>query len=134
MEGDHGEAETGGLEISVGEARDLLDLGVPSGEGFVALARIGTDRDRSTDVIEHDPRLREGMRQIDDVAELGLEDPSVESQIQRDERRKAFPEVLVQVQSRPGGPAEAPEHRILAPGRAVANAADAAIGDGEVAL
>src|SRR5258708_6672044 len=72
--------------------------------------------------------------QLGDVVDLGLEDPSVESQIQRDERRKAFPEVLVQVQSRPGGPAEAPEHRIVAPGRAVANAADAAIGDGDVSL
>jgi hypothetical protein len=67
-----------------------LDLGAPSGEGFIALARIGTDRDRSADMIEHDPCLREGMRQIDDVAELGLEDPSVESQIQRDQRRTTW--------------------------------------------
>src|SRR5258708_4494013 len=134
IEADHLHAETAELDISVGEARDLLDLGAPSGEGFVALARIGTDRDRSADVMQHDPRLREGTRQIDDVAELGLEDPSVESQIQRDQRRKAFSEVLVQVQSRPGAPAEALEHRILAPGRSVAKAADAAVGDGDVSL
>src|SRR6516225_9480655 len=134
IEANHLHAETAELDISIREARDLLDLGAPSGEGFVALARIGTDRDRSADMIEHDPRLREGTREIDDVAELGLEDPSVESQIQRDERRKAFAEVLVQVQSRPGGPAEALEHRIVAPGRAVANAADAAVGDGDVSL
>src|SRR6516165_6082686 len=87
IEADHLHAETAELDISVGEARDLLDLGAPSGEGFVALARIGTDRDRSADMIEHDPRLREGTRQIDDVAELVLEDPSVESQIQRDAAR-----------------------------------------------
>src|SRR5499427_9206690 len=134
IEADHLHAETTKLDISVGEARDLSDLGAPSGESFVTLARIWTDRDRSADMIEHDPRLREGTRQIDDVAELGLEDPSVESQIQRDQRRKAFAEVLVQVQSRPGGPAEALEHRIVAPGRAVANAADAAVGDGDVSL
>src|SRR5258707_12100221 len=134
IEADHLHTETAELDISVGEARDLLDLGAPSGKGFVALARIGTDRDRSADVIEHDPRLREGTRQIDDVGELGLEDPSVESQIQRDQRRKAFAEVLVQVQSRPGGPADALAHRIVAPARAVAKAADAAVGDGDVSL
>src|ERR1700746_2342672 len=53
IEADHLHAETTKLDISVGEARDVLDLGVPSGKGFVALAHIGTDRDRSTDVIEH---------------------------------------------------------------------------------
>src|SRR6516225_7868309 len=75
IEADHLHAETAELDISVGETRDLLDLGAPSGEGFVALARIGTDRDRSADMIEHDPRLRERAHQIDDVAELSLEDP-----------------------------------------------------------
>src|SRR6516165_593552 len=135
VEAGHLHAEAAELDIkSVGEARDLLDLGAPGGEGFVAFARIGTDRDRSADMIEYDPRLREGTRQIDDVAELSLEGPGVESQIQRDQRRKAFAEVLVQVQSRPGGPAEALEHRIVAPCRAVANAADAAVGDGDVSL
>src|SRR6516165_8465118 len=42
IEADHLHAETAELDINVGEARDLLDLGPPSGEGFVALARIGT--------------------------------------------------------------------------------------------
>src|SRR5262249_33521095 len=134
IEPDHLHAETAELDVSVGEARDLLDLGAPSGERFVALARIGTDRDRSADMIEHDPRLREGSRQIDDVAELTLEDPSVESQIRRARRRNAFADVLARVKSGPGGPAEALEHRIVAPGRAVANAADAAVGDGDVSL
>src|SRR5713101_4270783 len=73
IEADHLHAETTELDISVGEARDLLNLGAPGGEGFVALARIGTDRDGAADVIEHDSRLREGTRQINDVAELGLE-------------------------------------------------------------
>src|ERR1700752_865926 len=36
IEADHLHAETAKLDISVGEARDVLDLGVPSGKGFVA--------------------------------------------------------------------------------------------------
>src|SRR5215470_6317080 len=49
IEADHLHAETAELDISIGEARDLLDLGAPSDEGFVALTRIRTDRDGSAD-------------------------------------------------------------------------------------
>src|SRR6266853_1949726 len=62
IEADHLHTETAELDISVGEARDLLDLGAPSGERFVALARIWANRDRSAHMIEHDSRLREGAR------------------------------------------------------------------------
>jgi hypothetical protein len=51
IEADHLHAKTPELDISVGEGRNFSDLGVPSGESFVTLARSETDRDRPTDAL-----------------------------------------------------------------------------------
>jgi hypothetical protein len=50
--------------VGVQEAGDLLDTGAPSGKRLVALARIGADRHRAADMVQHDPRLRECAREI----------------------------------------------------------------------
>jgi len=70
------------------------------------------------------------VRQIDDVGQLGLEQPGVEGQVERDQGGKAFAEALVQVQPLGCGPAEDFQDRIVTPGRAVADAAQAPVRDG----
>jgi hypothetical protein len=74
------------------------------------------------------------VRQIDNIAQLGLEHPGVERQAERRKGGKSFAEALVQVQARPRGPAKSSEDGIVAPGRAVADAANAAVGHGDVPL
>src|SRR5207249_7326352 len=85
-------------------------------------------------MIEHDRRLREGARQIDEVAQLSLEHPGVKSETQWGEARKPLAKALVQQQ--PLGPTggEGLERWVVAPGRTVADAADAAVGNRDVPL
>src|SRR6202045_5109750 len=82
IESDHPHAEAAELDIGVGKGGDLLDQPAPLLERLVTLAGIGSDRDRAADMVEYNRRLREAARQIDEVAELGLEHPRFKGEIE----------------------------------------------------
>src|SRR5204863_2388513 len=103
-------------------------------ECLVAFARVRPDRNRATDMIEHNRRLREGARQVDQIAKLRLEHPSIEGQAERGERRKPFAERLIQQQALRHAAAERLEDGVVAPSRAVANAPHPAVRHGDMPL
>src|SRR5208282_826729 len=122
------------LHVGVGEAGNGVDAVAPLGKPLLALAGIRSDRQWRAAMIEHDRRLREGAGQIDNVAELRLEHPGVKGETQRGEGCKPFAKALIEQQPRRTTCGERLERWVLAPGRAVADAAQAAVGDCYVPL
>jgi hypothetical protein len=67
-EPEHPHAEPAELNMDVRAGRELADLRAPRGEDLVALAGIGAETDRAADMVEHDRRLGEGARHVDQFA------------------------------------------------------------------
>src|ERR1700746_1471208 len=79
-------------------------------------------------MVQHDRRLREGARQIDDVRKLSVEQPRVEAEPERGEPSKSLAEISVTVKALRRTRAVDRKARIGVPGRAVADALEAAAG------
>src|SRR5215472_5117850 len=61
-EAEHAHAEAAELDVHIGAGGELVNLLAPRDEDFVALAGVGVETDRATDVVEHDLRPGEGAR------------------------------------------------------------------------
>ena len=118
-------AEPAQLDVDVGELAELGDLRAPLGEDLLALVGIGADRERAADVVEHDLGLGKGTRKADEVAELRMEHPRFEGQVERRQRGKPLAPRAVEIEPLAGARGEHPKARVAMPGRAVADAAEA---------
>src|SRR5246127_1749846 len=85
-------------------------------------------------MVQHDRRLWEGARQIDDVCKLSVEQPRVEAEPERGEPSKPLAEIAVTVKALWRTRAVDRKARIGVPSRAVANALEAAAGYRDVLL
>src|SRR5262249_6195095 len=83
IEAEQPHAEPAELHMHIRAARELRDALLPLAEDLVALAGIGADADRPADMVEHDRRLREGAREIDELAQLREIHPRVEAEPER---------------------------------------------------
>src|SRR5436853_7901222 len=90
IEAEKPHAEPAELHMHIRAARELGDAVLPGGENFVALPGIGADADRPADMVEDDPRLRKGARQIDKLAELREIHPGREAEAGRGALREAL--------------------------------------------
>src|SRR5262244_1941701 len=95
-EPEHPHAEPAEFDMDVGTGGQLADLPAPFGENLVALTAIRAEADRATDMVEHDRRLGEGARQIDQLAELSMIHPRVKAETERRQSGKAFAHLRVQ--------------------------------------
>ena len=80
-------------------ARQLVDLRLPGGEHLVLLAGIGTDAERTAEVVENELRIRERPREADGVGELGVRAPDLEAQLAGAQMLEAGSKVVVQKQA-----------------------------------
>jgi hypothetical protein len=104
VEPEHLHAEAAQLHMHVGKRRQFLDACAPVGEHLVALALVAAEPDRAADMVEADRGLREGARQLDDIAELRMIDPGIEAEPERRQVREAFAHLAVAQQAhRPDG-------------------------------
>src|ERR1700730_17734304 len=122
------------LHVSIGEAGDLADTVAPFRKCLLAFARVGADRERAADMVEHDGRLREGARLIRNIAQLRMEQPRVEGEPERGEPGEPFAEITVAVEPLRGAGAIDRKARILVPGRAIADAFEPPSRDRDVLL
>src|SRR5215472_5153064 len=118
-------AEAAELHVDIGELAELLDLPAPFLEDFLGLAGVRADRERTADMVDDDLGLREGSGEADDVAELRVEGPGLEAEVQRRQRREALTEAAVEVEAFAGAGGEHAQRGIAVPGRAVADTAEA---------
>src|SRR5207244_12567249 len=118
-------AEPTQLDVDVGELAELGDLRRPLGEDLLALVGERADRERATDVVQHDLGLREGAGEIDQIAQLAVEHPRLEREIERGERGKSLAPRAVEIEPLSGPRGEDPKARVGVPGGAVTDAAKA---------
>jgi len=78
--------------------------------------------------------VREGARQIGDIAKLGVEQPRIKAEAQRGQPGKALAEIAVAVEALGGPGAIDREARVAMPSGTVADAFEAAAGDRDVLL
>src|SRR5262249_61727133 len=110
----------------------LLDRRLPGLEDLAAAAGVAADADDAAAVIEADARVREGAREIGELAELVIEQPGVEAQPERCKTGKALAEGRIEQQPlRPFG-IDASDALVRIPGRGVADAAEAAVARGRL--
>src|SRR6266851_10325192 len=76
-------------------------------------------------MVQHDLGFRKGAGEIDQVAELAVEHPRLEAEIERGERGKALAPRAIEIEPLPGARSEHPKARVGMPGGAVADAAEA---------
>src|SRR3984893_765649 len=135
-EGKAGElhAQPSDLDVDIRAGSNLADGGAPLGECLLALAGVGSDRQRPAHMIEHDRRLRKSAGQIDNVAELGVEQPCVEPQAERGEAGEPLAEIAVAVEALGGPRAVDREARVGVPSGTVAISFLASAGDGDMLL
>ena len=69
------------LHIDVRAGGELLDVGSPLGKHLIAL--VGTDPERATEMIQHDPYLRGVPRHLDYGLDLRVVKPRLKAQIVR---------------------------------------------------
>src|SRR5262249_32665100 len=72
--------------------------------------------------------------EADDVAELRMEGPGLKAEVERRQRRKAVAEAAVKIEPLAGTRGEDAQARVAVPGRAVADAAEAAAGGDDMLL
>ena len=72
-------ADAAELEHDVVARRDLGHRLPPPGEDLVALAGVRADAERAAEVVEDHRRVRHGAAQVDELGELGVEQPGVEA-------------------------------------------------------
>src|SRR5438552_1957952 len=120
--------------MDIRELPELGDLRAPLGKHLVALTLIGPDPERAADMVQDDLGSGESAREIDEIAELGMEHPCLEAQVQGRQRGKALAPGPVHVEplARSGG--EDPQARVGVPGGAVADAAEAPAGQNDMLL
>src|SRR5262249_51418369 len=108
-------AEAAQLHVDIGELAELLDLPTPFLEDLLGLAGVGADRKRAADMVDDDLGLREGGGEADDVAELRVKGPGLESEIERGQRRKALAEAAVKIEPLAGTRGEDAQARVAVP-------------------
>ncbi len=74
---------------------------------------------------KHDLGFREGAGEVDEIAELRVEHPRLEAEVERGERGKPLAPRAVEIEPLSGARGEHPQARVGVPGRAVADAAEA---------
>ena len=82
-EPEHPHTEPAKLDMDIGAGPQLADFRAPRGADLVALAGIRAETNRPADMVEHNGRLREGARQVDQLAKLGMIHPCVEAETER---------------------------------------------------
>jgi hypothetical protein len=102
-----------------------MDLRAPLGEDFLALVGIGADRERAADMVEHDLGFGEGAGEADEVAELRVEHPGFEGEVERRQRGEAFAKAAVDIKPLARARGEDAQAVVGVPGGAVADAAKA---------
>src|SRR4029077_15682878 len=98
------------------------------------LVGVGADGKRTADMVDDDPGLRKGGGEADDVAELRVEGPGLETEVERPQRREALAKAAVEIKPLAGARGEDAQGGIAVPGRAVADAAEAAARGDDVLL
>src|SRR5690242_1940738 len=126
----HGEPAE--LHHHVRAFRHLLDRGLPGLEDFVAAAGIAADADDAAAMIEADPRARKGAGEIGEFAELMIEQPAIEAEVQRRQAGKTLAKGRIEQQALRPLRIDAGDILVGIPGRRVANAAEAAVAGGDL--
>src|SRR5580692_11266375 len=100
----HRHVDSTELGDDVGASRELSDVLFPLVEYLGAVAFVGTDPERTAEVIEDDRRLRERFRETDHHRHLWMVLPRLEAQTQLAQPREAFTKLrgLVQIRQRVG--------------------------------
>ncbi|MEI9929290.1 MAG: hypothetical protein WDM89_01635 [Rhizomicrobium sp.] len=78
--------------------REFADVLAPHAETLVALAFIRRDAERCADMVEHDGRVGECAREVDEVRQLRLQQPSVERQSELVQNPEALAEFCVTIE------------------------------------
>src|SRR5947209_6977535 len=78
------------LDHHVVTFRYFLDRSLPDRKQFLAAVGIDADADRAAAMIEHDPGVRKGTREIGEFADLRVKQPRVETQAQGSETGKSL--------------------------------------------
>ena len=76
-------------------------------------------------MVQHDLGFRESAGEVDQIAELAVEHPRLEGQVERRQCCEAFAPGAVEIEPFAGARGEDPEARVGVPGGAVADAAEA---------
>src|SRR5262249_22021214 len=83
------------LNADVWAGGERLDRSSPAGEYFLVSPGIGSNADRTTDVVEHNLGVGEGARQIGELIDLRVIEPGVEREAEAAEHGEALPEGFV---------------------------------------
>src|SRR5262249_30621644 len=75
-----------------------FDRSGPAREYFLVLPGIGSDADRTTNVVEHDLRIGKSARQVGELIDLRVIEPGVEREAEPAKHGKTLPEGLVREQ------------------------------------
>ena len=103
--------------------RQLRHRRPPSFEHFVGLPRVRTDAQRTPEVVEHDRRVWERARQVRELRDLRMVQPSLEAEVARGQLGEARPERRVQEKVLRGAAVGVPDGVAGVPARGMADAA-----------
>src|SRR5215472_13321632 len=113
---------------------DLGDARLPLRKGLALLVLVGSNSDRSTDMVEDDRGLRKGAGEVRKIGELGMVKPGLEGKFQgRETRKPGAPSGVVHLPFRRIG---APPRQDIAfiPGYGMADAAKSTVARGDLRL
>src|SRR5262245_6292886 len=120
----HAHAEAAEFDVDIAACGQRLDRGKPVGKYLPVPAGISANANGSTVVIENDPGLGEGARQVGEFADLRVVKPSVEGKAEPLEYGEAVAKVLVAQEARRRIIGRAGHAGILVPGGDVADSAE----------
>src|SRR4029453_14308083 len=93
-----------------------------------------TDAEMAADMVDDDGLAGEGAGDVQQVGKLREEVPGIEGEAELPELGEAFAELLVEQAVAGNRPRDKLARRAFVPRRAVAHAAEAAVGDGDLGL